>query len=129
MPTAERVTEESGFWRAIDAAPGDLRPVGVFADWLDECGDERAACLRWCFETGHKPCPSFSAVGHMPTWDWWHIPRSDGPEYLPPELFGTLAEGCDIFASCREYRSASHAYRDLCESWRSLTNCGIDPTE
>jgi uncharacterized protein (TIGR02996 family) len=40
------MTEDEPFLRAIDAAPDDDTPRLVYADWLDERGDPRAAYVR-----------------------------------------------------------------------------------
>lgn len=37
---------EAELLASIDAAPGDPGPLGVYADWLDERGDERGQLLR-----------------------------------------------------------------------------------
>jgi uncharacterized protein (TIGR02996 family) len=40
--------EEAAFLRAAHAAPGDSAPRLVYADWLEERGDRRAAFIRLC---------------------------------------------------------------------------------
>lgn len=39
-------TEEAGFWRALDEQPDAHHLRLVFADWLQEQGDERAEGMR-----------------------------------------------------------------------------------
>ncbi len=49
------MTEEAGFWQAIESAPADPLPLLVFADWLEEHGDDLASTLRACAEDGRRP--------------------------------------------------------------------------
>jgi uncharacterized protein (TIGR02996 family) len=46
QPPELPVSDESAFLAAISASPGDDLPRLVYADWLDERGDPRAAYLR-----------------------------------------------------------------------------------
>jgi len=38
--------KEAAFWQALERAPGDAATRQVFADWLEERGDARAALMR-----------------------------------------------------------------------------------
>src|SRR5690349_7606084 len=83
---------EAPFWAAIAMAPDDDLPKLVFADWLDERGDPRGACLRWAV-TEHKR-PAFDRIDTK-TWDWWSRNPGDPTHYdlaprqyvLPVNLF------------------------------------------
>jgi uncharacterized protein (TIGR02996 family) len=49
------MTEETAFQAALDAEPGNSGLRLVFADWLEERGDWRAAGYRWMGE--HRKWP------------------------------------------------------------------------
>ena len=84
------------FLRAIEAAPDDPLPKLLFADFLGEHGDARAAGLRWLVDQGKRPARD-TQYG---SWDWWSRPPAE-PDYydgaesvafavLPPNLFRRL---------------------------------------
>ena len=63
--------EERPFVEAVCAAPADLEPRLIFADWLEEQGDPRAEFLRdsilieqtirgvpWLARSAVRPCPA-----------------------------------------------------------------------
>src|SRR5215203_7291502 len=90
-----RAMDEAAFWAAIAAAPDDDLPKLVFADWLDERGDPRGACLRWLVKEQKRPV--FDRVDTK-TWDWWSQTPADPSHYpvppreyiLPGNLFARL---------------------------------------
>jgi uncharacterized protein (TIGR02996 family) len=51
------VTTEDDFQRALDAHPEDWQTRLVFADWLDERGDSRAAGVRAMVAIGRHAVP------------------------------------------------------------------------
>ena len=44
-----------GFLLAIDNSVGDLLPIGIYADFLDEIGDPKAEFYIWCFDNRCYP--------------------------------------------------------------------------
>lgn len=85
------MTEEDAFHAMIDAAPEDNAPRLVFADWLEERGDERAEGYRalgrlWLYpcRDGADSCWWISDVSGMnPTHNYlpddWYVAVSGGP--------------------------------------------------
>jgi uncharacterized protein (TIGR02996 family) len=51
------MTTEDDFQRALDADPNDWQTRLVFADWLDERADERAAYFRLAGQRQWRPAP------------------------------------------------------------------------
>jgi chaperonin GroEL len=84
--------------RAIIAAPGEDTPRLMFADWLEERGDPRAACFRLAarFRASYGPRrPDHSRSfwrelgrGLEPAW------RADEARRLAEEVEGTVGDGC-----------------------------------
>jgi uncharacterized protein (TIGR02996 family) len=125
-------TDEAAFWAAIRAAPEDALPKLVFADWLDERGDVRGACLRWLVERGLRP--AVDKTGKQPSWDWWSRPPRK-PDYypgaavesyvVPSRLFGRLkGRPTDVW---KGYRSYTAALKDLARAWAACVAECIDP--
>jgi uncharacterized protein (TIGR02996 family) len=124
--------DEAAFFNAILAAPDDVLPKLTFADWLDERGDPRGACLRWVVNHAVRPV-------HDPTddtWDWWSRPPRE-PDYyagqdtaaaiLPKELFRRLkGKPTDIW---KGYESYTFALNDLMYAWADCVAAGIEPGE
>ena len=79
-----RVTTEDDFQRALDADPEDWQTRLVFADWLDERGDERAEGYRALGRL--RLCPFVENVGY-----WW---TTLGRGLLP--VSGVRANGCTL---------------------------------
>lgn len=65
-------------------------PLEVYADWLEERGDERATGARWLADHGKEPCP----VGQL--WRW--LPERD-PRGLPPDVYAELPPTAQPFAT------------------------------
>ena len=127
MPATD---DEAAFRNAILAAPDDPLPKLIFADWLDERGDPRAAGLRWLVERGVRPVHDAIAD----TWDWWSRPPRE-PDYyagedpkaaiLPQELFVRLkGKPTDIW---KGYASYIDALDDLLHVWSACAAKGITP--
>lgn len=94
------------FMRAIDARHGDLLPVSVFADYLDERGHgELADGLKWCVREGRVPDPLYGGP-----WDWWYSGDSKSDPSIVPMQLGALY-------SLGRYPSVSAAYLDLARAW------------
>lgn len=108
------------FWRAIDAAPGDLLPVAGLADYLAERGHPWAEPLAWCRDTGRVPCRS--NVGSR----GWSRRGSVGygPETATGNALWPYIEATWYVADERVSRS----YKRLCEAWEAAVAAGTDPT-
>ena len=63
MPRSVAVTTEDDFQRALDAQPDDWQTRLVFADWLDEHGDPRAAGYRALVAIGKRAKACQMATG------------------------------------------------------------------
>jgi uncharacterized protein (TIGR02996 family) len=57
------MTTEDDFQAALDASPEDWQTRLVFADWLEERNDPRAAYFRLAGEKGWRPSRESSAAG------------------------------------------------------------------
>ena len=82
----------------------------VYADWLEERGDQRAALHRWMVR--ERKFPRFSGS----TWDWWRYgDRPDSkPEDLPAEVWERLPGKAQVtIRNCKEYLSRRSAERAL----------------
>jgi uncharacterized protein (TIGR02996 family) len=122
--------DESAFWGAVDAAQDDDRPKLVFADWLDERGDPRAACLRWGVAE-HKH-PAYDRIDTK-TWDWWsrapaqpiHYDISPRQYVVPMNLFSRLTPpGPGLWKGNPTYVAA---LTNLCAAWRACVSDQVDP--
>jgi uncharacterized protein (TIGR02996 family) len=125
------MTDHAAFLAAIAARPDDDLPKLVYADYLDEHGDPRAAALRWVVARGAKP--AYDVVQN--TWDWWSRPPAE-PDYYPDEaavgravlpanLFCRLkGKPTDIWKGYQSYRTA---LRDLLRAWGRCAGEGCDP--
>jgi uncharacterized protein (TIGR02996 family) len=118
------MNDEDAFQRAIDAEPGNLTLKRVFADWLEEQGDWRAAGYRWMAE--HEKWPfdwdQDSPAIRFNTFDWY---ITDGkavwtvPEYcrLPATFRRVFATGNDWIA----FPSRQAAEEALCKVIETIT--------
>jgi len=124
--------DETAFCNAIFAAIDDPLPKLTLADWLDERGDARGACLRWLVGRGIRPL--HDRIEN--TWDWWGRPPRE-PDYypdqdaaaaiLPKELFCRLkGKPTDIW---KGYGSYTDALEDLMQAWAGCVAAGIRPGE
>lgn len=85
------MTPEEQFIAAIIASPDDHTPKLMFADWLDEDGqDKLAAAYRWCGEK--RKHPTFYPIYNE--WSWFNKSRNplDSPAMLPGFLFDRIAK-------------------------------------
>src|SRR5438128_7870675 len=129
MPTS---ADEAAFRNAIVAATDDPLPKLVFADWLDERGDPRGACLRLVVEHGIRPV--HDTIDN--TWDWWSRPPRE-PDYyaaqdvaaaIPPKKVFVRLNGrpTDIW---KGYESYIDALYDLMRAWAECVAAGDGPGE
>ena len=103
-PAPSQQNEDPRLWSELTS----LRLV--FADWLEERGDPKAAAQRWMAQNQKLPRDS----GH--SWDWWRY--GDRPEARPEDLSIAIWEKLpgqprkDI-GYCKEYASRRSAERAL----------------
>lgn len=142
-------TDETAFWDAIDASPGDLLPLSVFCDWLDEREDQRAVPLRWCVKERRTPCivvvgepgafwvcATGRPVARQKQRNKEREPIRPQRSWLAVRFWSRLAAVqreywfCD-YVGCRMvimlYPSASEAYRDFCRAWADIVLDLRDP--
>jgi uncharacterized protein (TIGR02996 family) len=93
------VTTEDDFHAALDAEPDDWHARLVFADFLEERGDPRAAGYR-ALGTSRKRPGSWDNGGYRTPpaeakrWGWWDDVGSDTkPDDLPTMWFRALTGG------------------------------------
>jgi uncharacterized protein (TIGR02996 family) len=67
--------DESVFHAALDDDPTNSGTRLVFADWLEEQGDPRAAGYRWMGENGKRPYdwPKSPGLVRHDTHDWYRV--------------------------------------------------------
>lgn len=121
------VTEED-FQAVLDADPTDQTARVIFADWLQERGDERAEGYRKLAETGRNPV----------TWNFvtWYAERhhpnrlESRPSALPNKWFDLLAGGTSTNGDSKiegrkylwwDYRSRREAEDDAARAFAKLT--------
>ena len=107
--------DEAVFQAALADDPTSSGTRLVFADWLEEQGDPRAAGYRWMGENGKWPYdwPKASGSVRNDTYDWY---RTDGgaiwpvPEYccVPEWLWDRLGSDSD-WVSFATRRAAEEA--------------------
>jgi uncharacterized protein (TIGR02996 family) len=90
--------DDEAFLRAIAAAPADDAPRLVYADWLDERGDARAALVRAEVSFAHNPSDTGRAAfrerrAHLDP-NWW--PRLARATSGPPSIFRCVACGLPL---------------------------------
>lgn len=96
------MTTEDDFQRVLDAQPTDRQTRGVFADWLDECGDPRADGYRRCL--ARPDVRPFRDPDSENAWAWFNgefFHRGEYAEgvdhaFLPLELFAVLEGGTQL---------------------------------
>jgi uncharacterized protein (TIGR02996 family) len=88
------LTTEDDFHRAIDANPEDWQTRQVFADWLDDRSDPRAAGYRAIATRQRRPLRSHSKDREA---CWWHCPPKDTVKDthndVPSDWFALLPPG------------------------------------
>lgn len=96
------MTTEDDFQAAIDAHPEDWQTRLVFADWLDEHGDPRAAGYRALARGGFRP------IAYAPYCAWWRegIGQKRRHDDLPNDWFTLLATASENFKKYRTRREA-----------------------
>ena len=109
-----RDDDEAFFQEALDATAGDASLRWLFADWLAERGDWRAAGYGWMAR--HEKAPMLEDVQYAtgPRWRWWtmqpgwkgHVGAvNNEPDRLSEKIFETL-DG----AAYKSLRSGQCAY-------------------
>jgi uncharacterized protein (TIGR02996 family) len=87
------VTKEDDFQAGIDANPEDWHTRLVFADWLEDRGDARAAGYRAIAALQRHPLEGQHGGLKRQAW-WWHCAPGDSrPQYhndIPPDWFTLL---------------------------------------
>lgn len=97
---------ESTFQRALDADPYSSAIRFVFADWLEDRGDWRAAGYRWMADHGRSPVPC-TASEMITTWDWWCQLDPDQPRRAAGHIHDACWVRLDLFNRLRDYRFKS----------------------
>jgi hypothetical protein len=91
--------------RMLDLNAADSGARLLWAEWLEERGDERGVGYRWLAETDKHPYLAHS------TWDWWseHSVNSNAIR-LPHELWLKLPTApASGFPRCKEWPSRRDA--------------------
>lgn len=109
-------TTETAFQAALEEDPTSSATRLVFADWLEEQGDPRAAGYRWMGNNGKYPKEATSLLFIGESWDWWRESAyAIGPSVLPAAVFDKLRGGQTRSASdYREYPTRRAAEEALC---------------
>jgi len=129
------MTDESAFQDSLDELAIQLRPsralppsraelldryfgtCAVFADWLEEQGDWRAAGYRWISQYRKVPRCAVS------TWEWWRFGESGSAttEDLPTAVWNRLPCTKDqALHTCKGYSTRRDAEWALCKAINSL---------
>lgn len=99
------MSDEDAFHARLDADPKDTPGRLVFADWLDERGDPRAAGYRALGDLGIAP--RWNEI--FPDWSYacdWHGRLASGVHYLP-ERWSTVLEDKHVHKSRRRLEDAA----------------------
>lgn len=108
---AENDGRENEFHAHLDANPDDHHARMVFADYLDEQGDPRAAGYRALGVVAKKPVRS-AAYGNRFHWRserWRDASRPVDPNMLPVDWFGAMTDGTHIDQISDDRRSLENA--------------------
>jgi uncharacterized protein (TIGR02996 family) len=110
------VTDEAAFQAALDKNPADHALRLVFADWLEEHADWRAAGYRHMGTHQRVPQWYMRHRSAVPDWNW----RSQGDDDLAPavvpELF-PLIDGHQAHTDVwKEYATRQEAEEALCRA-------------
>jgi len=117
LPVEERIAlapmhpEEAAFQAQLDANPGDSLCRQVFADWLDERGDIRAAGYRKLGEMGVAPFLDGESAG-------FH--NGQGHDGGDPLKHGVLPQEWMAHLACVEYRKRLDTYTFRYTCWCSV---------
>jgi len=105
---------EAEFRKAINSEPDNWAMYLVFADWLEDRGDWRAAGYRWMGETKHRPLRAVSGFV------WRDIQQTVSklyrPNRLPTYIFLLLTKGIKDRNWIRTYHKSRYAEEDLCQA-------------
>jgi len=102
-----RENDEAFFQDALDASPNDSGLRLLFAHWLEQRGDWRAAGYFWMAVYHKAPALDLTRRVEEATWDWWSMLTgwqghggdvNNRPDRIPPEIM----EGLD------GYKKKSH---------------------
>jgi uncharacterized protein (TIGR02996 family) len=105
------VTGDERFFRdALTRYVTDDAARLLFADWLDDRGDWRAAGYHWMAEHGKQPSMA------KPTWDWWHEISENRREIVLPAAIWYALPGLPWsgFPICKEFPSQTAAEEAVC---------------
>jgi uncharacterized protein (TIGR02996 family) len=95
------MSEEDDFWKLLEEHPDDSHTRLVFADWLEERGDERAEGMRalglmgvwadvYSFSDGPTYCLGTQANNNWQVWSEWS--RRQAHLLLPSDWFVLIPE-------------------------------------
>lgn len=119
------MTDERAFQAGLDDNPADHELRLVFADWLEERGDWRAAGYRFMGE--HRKYPQYfihPAHGQPPDWNWRLHPASDANAVVD-ELF-ELIEGYRRSTEIwKEFATRIEAEEALCRAVQQRESNGM----
>ncbi len=125
------MTTEDDFQRALDANPRDWHTRLVFADWLDDRDDPRAAGFRAI--ALHKRYPLSARDAGLDTDGfWWHrgpLASDTSHNNVPDDWFALLppASGNGSFWPAYRHDSDSLLPRRACESALALAFAELPP--
>jgi len=98
------VATEDDFHRLLDAEPDNFDARGIFADWLEQCGDWRAAGYRWMWEK--EKVPQHFVFNGVDDWNW----RADN-YYLDGQGKVYTAGVGEFFLMLTGFYDERHAWR------------------
>ena len=104
------------FLNLIDHYPMDHQSKLVFADWLEEQGDERYKIWYWMYEMERLPNRYSRSYN---SFDWWLYQAADYHSAIPKILYPQL-RGSPFSPTCMEYDSYKEAYLDLELAWTKV---------
>ena len=125
------MTTEDDFQLALDANPRDWHTRLVFADWLQDRGDARAAGFRAIALNKRYPL-SARAAGLGTDGFWWHRGELSAPGYhnnIPDDWFALLppAAGNGSYWPLYAHDEKSLLPRGECESALALAFAELPP--
>lgn len=108
--------DREAFWAKIEENPADAACKLVFADWLEEHGEEDLAyCMRWC--AGHSKCPAYFDNGGVAYWTWLRLRFSEDATVVGDALINQMANYDSIIflTPQRAYAALTKALKELRE--------------